>query len=110
MWGQRDQDLAALDAMIAANPKDAEDAELASIIELLVELSKREDGITKILGSEASDQQKEQLCSAALPLSLGAMPKEGSPGQTDKDFASQQEAKWAAFYGIIEEWQTDASP
>ncbi|CAN1501078.1 hypothetical protein MCELHM10_00498 [Paracoccaceae bacterium] len=101
--GERDQDMAALDAMISANPEDAEEAEVANAIELLVEVSKREDGFTKIIGFETTDQQKEQLCSAALPLSFGA------PGMTDQDVASEQ-AKWDAFFGVIEEWQTEASP
>jgi hypothetical protein len=108
--GQRDQDLAALDAMISANPEDADEAELTKIIELFVEVSRREDGFTEILGFETTDQQKEQLCSAALPLSLGALPIEGSPGKTDDDFASEQEEKWAAFFRVIEDWQTEASP
>ncbi|OZA05538.1 MAG: hypothetical protein B7Y02_15590, partial [Rhodobacterales bacterium 17-64-5] len=107
--GERDQDVAALDAMISANPEDAEEAEIANAIELLVEVSKREDGFTKIIGFETTDQQKEQLCSVALPLSFGALQTEGAPGMTDQDFASEQ-AKWDAFFGVIEEWQTEASP
>ena len=108
--GQRDKDLAALDAIISANLEDAKEAELPKYIDLFVELSKREGGITEILGFEPTDQQKKQLCAAALPLSLGALEIEGSPGQTDEDFVSDQEAKWAAFYGVIEDWQTEASP
>ena len=39
-----------------------------------------------------------------------ALPIEGAPGKTDEDLASEQEAKWEAFYRVIEDWQTKASP
>lgn len=107
--GERDQDMAVLDATISANPEDAEKAEVANAIEMLVEVSTREDGLTEILGFETTDQQKTQLCAVALPLDLGALPIEGSPGKTDEDLAAEREAKWAAFYGVIEDWQTEAS-
>ena len=69
--GERDQDMAALDAMISANPEDAEETEVANAIELLAKVSTREDGLTEILGFETTDQQKTQLCAVALPLGLG---------------------------------------
>jgi hypothetical protein len=113
--GDSEQDLSALNALAAAHPEDAKEAELQIIVETLLEISERKTGLTEIVGSEIginlSQSQLDQLCAAALPLGIAVLsPASLLAGGSGDDLAPEQEAKWVEFYKIIEDFQTDASP
>lgn len=103
--GQTDQDLSQIAALTAAFPEDAEDAELQSLVDELLQMSERETGLTEILSAEFSDEQVDKLCAAARPLSLSwATPEQMVDGGED-GVPLAQRVVWEAFYQVIEELQ-----
>jgi hypothetical protein len=96
--GSPDEDLAALEAIIAYNPKDAEEAELEQVIELLLEVSKRDTGMSEILGFEVADAEEAKLCAAAARASI---PQEKDV--EDAAFLAAWQAALQDFVAVIEE-------
>lgn len=69
--GEAEADLAVLNRLITAFPEDAERAELPNMVDVLFKTSHQEGNLAKLLGTEITPQQAEQLCATALPLSIG---------------------------------------
>ncbi|MEJ6388110.1 hypothetical protein [Gymnodinialimonas ulvae] len=70
--GDRENDLAQLDAMGSAYPEDAEGAGLPVAIEAMQGVS----GISELIERELTPDQTEILCAGALPLHLDWMTPE----------------------------------
>ncbi len=103
--GARDQDLAALDVLIAAFPSDAEEAGLPSIIDSLLQTSEGDNGLAVILEVELSDQQTEQLCAAALRLNLVWATPEQLVNNDEDNITAEQQDSWENFFQVIEDVQ-----
>ncbi|WP_208347801.1 hypothetical protein [Pseudaestuariivita rosea] len=101
--GARDQDLTALKALISAFPEDAKRADLQGYIDDMLQVPVGQAGLVQILGNRITDEQSEQLCNAARPLSIvWATPQQLMNEDNDRDMPEEQRKTWAAFWQVIE--------
>lgn len=68
--GPQSEDLAAIEALLAAFPEDADRADLQGIVDSMLQASEREAGLAVVLGAEITSKQSEQVCAVAQALSL----------------------------------------
>ncbi|MGH1330561.1 MAG: hypothetical protein ACRBBK_06735 [Paracoccaceae bacterium] len=103
--GPRDQDLSQIETLVVAFPEDAERAELAPMVAALSEMASGVESLPQILGGELNGQQVEQLCVAALPLTIDWVTPEQLFMGDESGMADEQEAAWANFFGVVEDFQ-----
>lgn len=103
--GQRDQDLAQINALIVAFPEDAKQAEIGSIIVTLSDMADGLDILPKLIGIEITGQQVEQLCAAALPLNIDWLTPEHFNRRDESEVPVGQETGWADFFAVVEGFQ-----
>ena len=103
--GAREKDLAAFDTLFAAFPEDARSAELRSHIDALQQISEGDEGLTQVLGSQISNEQAEQLCDAARPLSVSWVTPEQLVNDDEDAVPTEQRAAWAEFWTVVESFQ-----
>ena len=103
--GQREQDLATFRKLIDAFPEDAQDAELPIHINALERVSRGDEGLVLVLGSEISKQGAEQLCGAARPLSVAWVTPEQLVNDDEDGVPTEQKVAWAEFWRRVESLQ-----
>ena len=70
---------------------------------LCSKISTGDEGITQLLGSEVTNQQAEQLCAAARPLSVAWVTPEQLINDDEDGVPTEQRAAWAEFWKVVEE-------
>lgn len=100
--GAPEQDLAAFETLIAAFPEDAKSAELRIHIDALQHFLEGDEGLRKILGREISEEQAQQLCRAARPLSVSWITPEQLVNDDEDGVPTAQRAAWAEFWRVVE--------
>ena len=103
--GEREQDLAIFETLIAAFPEDAESAELRSHIDALQQVSEGDEGLTQVLGSQISKDQAEQLCDVARPLTVAWVTPEQLVKDHEDAVPTEQKLAWAEFWKVVESFQ-----
>ncbi|MCF2905690.1 hypothetical protein L0666_11890 [Octadecabacter sp. CECT 8868] len=103
--GSREQDLTTFETLIAAFPEDARSAELRAHIDALQQISTGYESLTQVLGSEVTNQQAEQLCAAARPLSVAWVTPEQLVNDDEDGVPTEQRAAWAEFWKVVESFQ-----
>jgi hypothetical protein len=100
--GPRDHDLAAIEALIAAFPKDAELAGLKAHLDAMTELSEGKAGLSEVLGGELARDQAERLCGAAKTLSIAWATPEQIANDDEEGSPPEQRAAWEEFWRVVE--------
>ena len=99
--GDPTDDLAVLDALIAAFPQDAARAELSETIDLILHVAHTEMALENLVGGPMTPAFKQDLCAHALPLDISWVTPQGWANDTAKA-SPEQEAAWSAFFKLLE--------
>ena len=103
--GQRDQDLSKIETLIVAFPEDAEHAELALTVVALSEMLSGLESLPQLLGGALSDQQVNQLCAVAIPLTIDWVTPEQLLMHDESGMSEEHQAAWASFWSVVEGFQ-----
>jgi hypothetical protein len=103
--GSRHQDLSQIEALVVGFPEDAERAELTPTVAAFNELASGLESLPQIIGVELNGQQVEQLCVAALSLNIDWVTPEQFIMGDERGMPDEQEAAWANFWGVVEDFQ-----
>ncbi len=103
--GARDQDLAALETLIAAFPEDAKRAELRTHVDAMKRVADGDEGLAQILGGELTSEQAQQLCSAARPLNIAWVTPQQLVNDDEDGISPEQRAAWEGFWEVVESLQ-----
>lgn len=106
--GPRHKDLAAINALIKAHPKDAAEARIDPFINLLLQEIAQPDPVSRLLALRLTPSETAKLCKAALPLRLSDS-EDGAPSLQQMVDEESQRAAWEKFFSVMNRLQQEKS-
>ena len=96
--GERAADLAQLETLMAAFPKDAKAAGLPQIVAQMAIISDRDAAFLQMFGPDLSHAQARRLCAAAMVLNIHDLTPEAL--RENHDMGPLQATNWKRFFEI----------
>lgn len=100
--GASDQDLAQIDLLVSAFPEASKPADLGTIVDAFLEVSRKETGLADVLGAELTNQRADRLCAVALPLNIDWVTPDALRNGDDSAAPQDQVDAWKAFWNVVE--------
>lgn len=96
--GERAADLAQLEKLMAAFPKDAKAAGLPQIVAQMAAISDRDAAFLQMFWSDLSQAQARRLCTAAMVLNIHDLTPEAL--RENHDMGPVQATNWKRFFEV----------